>query len=131
MNTTKRNFFGLAYILALPLLILGCQQQAPLAVVPARLPETQKITLGTVQKKVQVGKSSDEVLSAMGSPNIITKNSSDDTETWVYDKIMTESERVEGNNATVNVLSTRTLIVVIKFDRSQLVEKVTYRQTSY
>ena len=86
--------------------------------------------MGNVQKIVKKGASSSDVIAALSSPNIVTSNS-DATETWVYDKIMTEMEYAQGSNGAVAVQSTRTLIVVIKFDKSNSVESVQYRQTSY
>jgi hypothetical protein len=79
---------------------------------------------------VKKGASSADVIGALSSPNIVTSNN-DGTETWVYDKIMTEAEYVQGSNSGVAVKSTRTMIVVIKFDKASRVETVQYRQTSY
>ncbi len=113
------------------LLLSACvYQQAPLVTIPARQLETQRITIGNVQKTVKAGASSAEVIEALSSPNIVTTNK-DGTETWVYDKITSESEYAVGQNSGVAVRSSRTLIVVIKFDKNNLVENVQYRQTSY
>jgi hypothetical protein len=79
---------------------------------------------------VKKGASSADVVAALSSPNIVTTNN-DGTETWVYDKIVTESERAVGANGSVSVTATRTMIVVIKYDKSGKVENVQYRQTSY
>lgn len=110
-------------------LVTGCQM-APLATIPGRQVETQKITLGSLQSQVREGVSSADVINALGSPNIITSNP-DKTETWVYDKIMTESEVASGYQSAVAVKSTRTFIVTVKFDRQNRVSNVSYRQTSY
>jgi PBP1b-binding outer membrane lipoprotein LpoB len=122
----------LAMLLPLFLLLSGCvtPPQAPLAAIPARQVETQKVTLGNVQMVVKKGASNADVIGALSSPNIVTTNN-DGTETWVYDKIMTEAEYAEGRNTSVAVKSTRTMIVVIKFDKFSKVETVQYRQTSY
>ena len=103
---------------------------APLATIPARQIETQKITLGSVQSKIHPGVSGDEVIAVLGSPNIITQ-SADKSDTWVYDKVVTESEVATGYNSAVAVHSTRTMIVTIKFGLNKLVKDVSYRQTSY
>jgi outer membrane protein assembly factor BamE (lipoprotein component of BamABCDE complex) len=108
----------------------GCAYQAPLATIPARQIETQKITLGSVQSSVKKGASSSDVINALGSPNIVTSNQ-DGSEMWVYDKIVTEAEMASGQNTAVTTRSTRTMIVTIKFDKSQRVDTVSYRQTSY
>jgi len=115
--------------------VAGCafmqpQPEAPLAVIPARQIETQKITLGSVQSRVQVGAYSGDVIEALGSPNQVTSNA-DGGETWVYDKLTTEEEYAKGKNSGVNVKSSRTLIVVVKFDKKKRVKDVQYRQTSY
>ena len=111
-------------------LLIACAPPVPLATIPARQIETQKVTLGNVQRIVKKGASSADVIGALSSPNIVTSNK-DGTETWVYDKIMTESESATGPNGAVSVSSTRTMIVVIKFDQAHQVETVQYRQTSY
>jgi hypothetical protein len=79
---------------------------------------------------VKPGASGDDVIKALGSPNIVTSNS-DKTETWVYDKMMVENEVAVGSGAAVSTRSTRTMLVRIKFDRNNKVEDVTYRQMSY
>lgn len=109
--------------------LMGCQQ-APLITIPERQADTQKITLGNVQSKVRVGATSEDVVMALSSPNIVTSNP-DGTETWVYDKISSESEYAKGYNSGVSVKSSRTMIVVIKFDKQSRVKDVQYRQTSY
>jgi hypothetical protein len=111
-------------------LVACMSRQAPLATIPARQVETQKITLGNVQMVVKKGATNSDVIGALSSPNIVTTNN-DGTETWVYDKITSEAEYVQGTNSGVAVQSNRTLIVVIKFDKSNRVETVQYRQTSY
>lgn len=103
---------------------------APLAVIPSRQVETQKITLGNVQRLVKKGASSADVIEALGSPNIVTSNN-DKTETWVYDKVITEREFANGVNSGVEVKSSRTMMVVVKYDKAGLVDSVQYRQTSY
>ena len=116
------------------LALVGCSTPppppSPLAIIPARKIETQKITLGNVQMVVKKGASSTDVIQALSSPNIVTSNK-DGTETWVYDKISTEAESASGSNSAVSVTSTRTMIVVIKFDQEHRVDNVQYRQTSY
>ena len=122
--------FNLALCSVSILTCVACSQPAPLAVIPARQIQTQKITLGAVQSTVKKGASTADVINALSSPNIVTSNS-DETETWVYDKLATEQETATGSNGSVSVTSSRTLIVVIKFDKNRLVESVQYRQTSY
>ena len=101
--------------------LIGCSK-APLISIPSRQIETQKITLANVQKIVKKGATNSEVIAALSSPNIVTSNP-DGTETWVYDKVMSEAEYAQGSNGAVAVQSTRTLIVVIKFDKSIIIKR--------
>jgi len=128
MNCTYRIVSSLFLLVA----VTGCvtTQGPPLATIPARQIETQRITLGALQMSVKPGASGDDVIKALGSPNIVTSNS-DKTETWVYDKMMVENEVAVGSGAAVSTRSTRTMLVRIKFDRNNKVEDVTYRQMSY
>ena len=66
----------LAMLLPLFLLLSGCviPPQAPLAAIPARQVETQKVTLGNVQMVVKKGASNADVIGALSSPNIVTTN---------------------------------------------------------
>lgn len=116
-------------LITIPFLFMGCQYN-PLATIPARKQETQKITLGSVQSQVKNGVSSADVINALGSPNIVTTNS-DNTETWVYDKILSETEVTSGSFGAVKTQTSKTLLVTIKFNKQNKVEDVKYRQTSY
>lgn len=111
-------------------LLTACVGNVPYALLPARQADTQKITLGNVQSQVQPGASSADVIAALGSPNIITSNN-DKTETWVYDKVMSETEVARDYYGGVKAKTSRTMIVTIKFNKSKKVEDVQYRQTSY
>jgi outer membrane protein assembly factor BamE (lipoprotein component of BamABCDE complex) len=124
------KLFFVAPLLSSIFLLSACAPSAPLAAIPARQVETQKITLGNVQMVVKKGATSADVLMALGSPNIVSSNK-DGTETWVYDKIVAESQIAQGNRSQVTVTSTRTMMVVVKYDKSNRVEEVQYRQTSY
>lgn len=112
------------------LLLSACAPQVPLVVIPARQIETRKITLGAVQRAVKKGAASADVIDVLSSPNIVASNA-DGSETWVYDKVITEQETVVGSNGSVSVRSTRTMMVVVKFDKNHVVDTVQYHQTSY
>ena len=49
----------------------------------------QEFTLGVVQKEIRKGMSQAEIVIALGSPNIVTRDKSAQ-ETWVYDKVASE-----------------------------------------
>ena len=71
------------------LLFAGCENvQGP------TVPES-KLTPGKVQQNVSKGMYSTDVIKALGSPNIITKDKSGKT-TWVYDKVSTYHSKTNG-----------------------------------
>ena len=49
----------------------------------------QKLTLGVAQKHIKVGMSEADVATALGSPNMVTKDR-DGVETWIYDRVSTD-----------------------------------------
>ena len=52
--------------------LISCAPYAPLAVIPARQIETQKTTLGNVQRIVKKGASNTDVIEALSSPLTMT-----------------------------------------------------------
>lgn len=52
--------------------------------------QEREMTVGIVQKEIRVGMSQADVATALGSPNIVSRDSSG-IETWIYDKIATEA----------------------------------------
>jgi outer membrane protein assembly factor BamE (lipoprotein component of BamABCDE complex) len=103
---------------------------------------TSKITVGSVQRKIKIGMPSAEVVEALGSPNMVTTDSQR-RENWVYDKISSErvySEMVGGVNALilgslqaagVERTSQKTLTIIIKYDKNNLVRDFAYRYSSF
>jgi outer membrane protein assembly factor BamE (lipoprotein component of BamABCDE complex) len=136
------------------LLLAGCASTG--AETRPRAPEAaeRSFTLGLVQKEIRVGMSETEVAGALGSPNIVTRDSSGH-EAWVYDKIATEASystsrtaalasgsavpgaslllgvvggsRSEGRSST----SQKTLTVIIRFDGSGLVEAFSFHASRF
>jgi len=118
----------------------------------------REMTVGIVQKEIRVGMSQADVATALGSPNIVTKDSSG-KETWVYDKIATEASYSQssggigggagagaiispvlvlggiggGYSKRAGATSTtqKTLTVIIKFDDKQLVESFSYHASKF
>ena len=76
-------------IIAVFLLVLSGCSSAQKHRADVANPDTDRISAGTVQREIRVGMSGADVISALGSPNMVT---TDDKrrETWVYDKIATE-----------------------------------------
>jgi len=146
------------YFFALTLcLITGCMSASEHS---ARLHSAreQRLTVGVVQKEIRNGMSQADVAIALGSPNIVTKDT-DGKETWIYDKIATEASYSNdsggvsglvgaggapgralvlggvgaGYNASAGASATsqRTLTVVIKFDKASLVSDFTYHSSRF
>lgn len=113
-----------------------------------------KLTVGTVQKEIKVGMSSADVVSVLGSPNMVTTDSKR-REVWVYDKVSTErvystssggvgvlglvfggaggalgSGSYQGSSGASSTTQ-RTLTIVIKYDEEGLVRDFSYRQSSF
>jgi len=118
--------------------------------------EEREMTLGIVQKEIRVGMSQADVAIALGSPNIVTKDS-EGNESWIYDKIATEvsysrdsGTMVGGaaggiNNwrivpvgvagysksAGASAQTQKTLTVVIKYDSNGLVKSLAYHASKF
>jgi len=102
----------------------------------------REMTLGIVQKEIRQGMSQGEVASALGSPNIVTKDR-EGYETWIYDKIASEasySNDMGGvwlllggyqKDAGARGSTQKTLTVVIKFDHQSQVEKISYNSSKF
>lgn len=102
----------------------------------------REMTVGIVQKEIRKGMAGAEVATALGSPNIVTKDA-DDKETWVYDKIATEASYSQSQSAMFLILggmsqqagaasvTQRTLTVVIKYDKTGKVESFTYHSSKF
>lgn len=100
------------------------------------------LTVGTVQKEIRKGMGGAEVAEALGSPNIVTKDS-DGNETWVYDKIATEVTYSQSQSALFLILwgearqsgavssTQRTLTVVIKFNDKSKVDSFSYHSSKF
>lgn len=76
----------------LALLLTGCIQHMSAAGHQQSLGSTheREMTVGVVQKEIRVGMSQADVAIALGSPNIVTRDSQGN-ETWIYDMIATEA----------------------------------------
>lgn len=118
----------------------------------------QEMTLGVVQRQIKLGASQDEVAIAIGSPNIVTRDS-DGKDTWIYDKVSSITSYdnngfgigaggigggAPGNGFGGGILGVsysknkgniqtvqKTLTVVIKFDKFSKVESFTYHMSKF
>ncbi len=128
-------------LMLVSLLLTGCMTAAQHQ---KSLHSTQEreMTLGIVQKEIRAGMSQADVATSLGSPNIVTKDSSG-KETWVYDKIATEASYSKSNvYGTILILgfsrdaggvssSQKTLTVVIKFNEKNLVDSFSYHASKF
>ena len=108
--------------------------------------QERKMTLGLVQSSIKEGMSQADVASVLGSPNIVTQDK-DGNDTWIYDKISTETSQSEssqvkavgflgigsasGGSAGARSQAQKTLTVVIKFDANRLVSSVKSQSSSF
>jgi outer membrane protein assembly factor BamE (lipoprotein component of BamABCDE complex) len=109
----------------------------------------ENLTVGTVQREVYIGMSGAEVAEVLGSPNIVTTDENRN-ETWVYDKISSQSVTTDTSGAVAILRfmtdigpiaassrsrsessSQRTLTVVIKFDESDKVRDFAYHTSRF
>lgn len=119
-----------------------------------RANDSDRISVGKVQREIRIGMSSAEVATALGSPNMVTTDEQR-REQWVYDKIATESvyskstggvgalilaipSAVFGGaggstSAAAGAISTqqRTLTVIVKFDADHKVRDFAYHNSSF
>lgn len=131
-------------MLAVVIMVSGCMSAAQHQ---QSLPSTQEqeMTVGVVQKEIRKGMSQADVATALGSPNIVTKDS-EGNETWIYDKIASQVSYSKdsggtgliinlfgGYNREAGAVSTtqKTLTVVIKYDVNGLVDTFSYHASKF
>lgn len=102
----------------------------------------REATLGIVQKEIRIGMNQADVASALGSPNIVTKDS-EGKETWIYDKVATEATYSRGSTGILFLIgivdrdagavssTQRTLTVVIKFNKNGQVDSTSYHSSKF
>lgn len=141
------NIFRIAALLAI-VSLTACS--ASHHVKDVRAEDSDRVTVGTVQKEIRLGMSGADVASVLGSPNIVTTDS-ERRETWVYDKISSEVAYSESGGSVVGLIfgssggglgvgstsagatssSQRTLTVVIKFDDQKMVRDFSYHTSRF
>ena len=112
--------------------------------------DVDRVTVGTVQKEINLGMSAADVAAALGSPNIVT---TDDLrqETWIYDKISSDVAYSRSSGTIVGMIfgsssagagvgttsagatssSQRTLTVIIKYDGDNRVRDFSYHTSRF
>ncbi len=131
------KYLTILVAVAAAILLPACQPTPP-----KPQPPSETLTVGTVQKEIRVGMSGAEVVSVLGSPNMVT---TDDQrrETWVYDKVATESVTAKSNawvfaliaggsgSTATSSTSQRTLTIIIKFDEHGKVRDFAYHSSKF
>jgi outer membrane protein assembly factor BamE (lipoprotein component of BamABCDE complex) len=116
--------------------------------------QEREFTLGLVQRELRVGMSQTDVVSALGSPNLVTRGGQG-REAWVYDRVASEARLRSsgigggaggaGTAGTALILglfgghvrsdhavtSQKTLTVVIRFDAEGIVESFTFHASRF
>ena len=142
-------------LLGLLMFVVGCttgaEQQQSL-----HSSKEREMTVGLVQKEIRVGMSQADVATALGSPNIVSKDS-EGNDSWIYDKIATEvsysresggiaagagglvgswllalgGQAQYSKSAGATTQTQKTLTVVIKFDEKGLVKTLSYHASKF
>ena len=101
-----------------------------------------RLSIAKVQREIRAGMSGAEVVSILGSPNMVTTDS-ERRETWVYDKVATERAYSSssgglflilggvGSEAGASSSNQRTITIIIKFNKDNTVRDYSYRQSSF
>ena len=112
--------------------------------------DTDRITVGTVQKEIRLGMSAADVASVLGSPNIVTTDD-ERQETWIYDKISSDVTYSRSSGTIIGLIfggsgagagvgstdagsttsSQRTLTVIVKFDGNDVVSDFSYHASRF
>ena len=131
--------------LVLAILISGCASASKHRQL-AQDDTGDRLTVGTVQRKITVGMTSAEVAEVLGSPNVVSTDE-ERREVWIYDKIATDVSYSHseggagafliiagfGGSGTSGARSTsqRTLTIVIKFDHEGKVRDFAYHTSRF
>ena len=132
----------LKMLLVMFVVVLGGCMIAPQHASDVGMEDGQKLTVGTVQKEIKTGMSGAEVVSVLGSPNIVSSDS-ERREVWVYDKVATDVVHSSSSGWVFAVLaggrgksgamsrSQRTLTIIIKFDKNNKVRDFAYHSSKF
>jgi outer membrane protein assembly factor BamE (lipoprotein component of BamABCDE complex) len=125
----------IGYLFLSLLFLSGCATAAPRS-------NSDRVTVGKVQREIRIGMPSAQVIEVLGSPNIVSTDENR-MEVWVYDKIATDVSYSNTNGGVWLILaginrnsggastSQRTLTIVIKFDADKKVRDFAYHSSSF
>ena len=104
--------------------------------------DSDRLTVGTVQREIHKGMTGADVAEVLGSPNIVSTDEQG-REVWIYDKISTSRiySRDEGSvwvligvvggERGAESTSQRTLTIIIKFDEHKKVRDFAYHASRF
>ena len=116
--------------------LAGCTQTQPAQI------EDDRLTVGTVQREIEIGLDAASVAEVLGSPNIVTTDEKR-REVWIYDKVSTDRvDTARSSYGTLIILGgssgqsssssrQRTLTIIIKFDEEKKVRDFAYNYTQF
>ncbi len=104
--------------------------------------QAEQLTVAKAQREIKIGMTSEQVVEALGSPNMVTTDSQR-RETWVYDKVSTNVQYSKSNGGVWLLLfgaggsagslsqNQRTLTIIVKFNSDGRVRDFAYRTSSF
>jgi outer membrane protein assembly factor BamE (lipoprotein component of BamABCDE complex) len=130
--------WGIAVLIAATLSLTGCAS-ASYQRREVQDDSGDRISVGTVQRKISVGMTSAQVIEILGSPNVVSTDE-ERREVWVYDKIATDTVYSESDagikfltvgSSGARSTSQRTLTIIIKFDTEDRVRDFSYHTSRF
>ncbi|NQV18621.1 MAG: hypothetical protein HQ534_08775 [Armatimonadetes bacterium] len=123
------------------LAIFVCIFLAGCATYPRKVESTQRsnLTVGTVKTKIIKGETKQaEILEIFGSPNLVTKNKSDN-EVWNYNKMSFETATgsdggtliLFGGSRALSTSTTKSFDLIITFDNNDVVKDYSVISASF
>jgi outer membrane protein assembly factor BamE (lipoprotein component of BamABCDE complex) len=131
-----------SFLVLIALLATACSPMQQAADVNAAMAGGDRLSVGTVQREIRRGMSGADVVTALGSPNMVTSDGQRG-ETWVYDRISTMSVVSQGGvagslillgggqSSGVRATQQRTLTIIVRFGEDGRVRDYSYRSTSF
>lgn len=131
-------------ILMVGLIVLVLPSCATLA--PQSVNSEEKLTVGTAQREIRIGMSGADVITVLGSPNLVSTDT-ERREVWAYDRISTEIVQTDlkagvwvlGGSALggasggrkTDTTSQRTLTIIVRFDDDSRVRDFAYHSSRF
>lgn len=127
MNNVKKIIF----VILISFIVSGCAATFPRKIEP---PRATNLTLGTIKTKIVKGQTTQaEILQLLGSPNIATKNRSNN-EVWNYNRMSFEGAAGAddwGGSRAMSITTTKSFDLIIEFDEKDIVKDYSVIQSSF